>query len=362
MLDFLLKNQPEFLQKFREYLKEEDVFNEAVIDYIKEKEIEMNSFSNSLEATYYFDKTYNGKDFGVTFSDNSNFILAKNKKIEDDKTYKAYIFIYSDTGSTRMNCHVNNYSKNLFPLDFTLEGIGCVEHFFLNETEAKIHEFKFGTWRLPHPAEESSENKILCLFPAILREDQPSIEIKFSQEDDNIVIQMLYNSGESPKNKFNICFQIDKKKSDFFISTSKNPAELESHVTANLRGSIQQLVSDSLSEWVSHNINLEELLFRANSTQPVINYAILLEDFVVKTEPKQSKNHLHKVSPDQAHVLLHTIHPAEKELREMEKSGKVEAGFTTRLAHFEQQAPNQKTKNPQAKNVTKEDWWVRLPR
>jgi hypothetical protein len=39
MLDFLLKKHPEFLKKFREYSKEDDVFCEAVDNHIEKKEI-----------------------------------------------------------------------------------------------------------------------------------------------------------------------------------------------------------------------------------------------------------------------------------------------------------------------------------
>ena len=37
MLDFLLKNQPEFLKKFREYSQENFVFYKVVEDYIKQE-------------------------------------------------------------------------------------------------------------------------------------------------------------------------------------------------------------------------------------------------------------------------------------------------------------------------------------
>ena len=48
MLDFLLKNQPEFLKKFREYSQENFVFYKVVEDYIKEAGITTTPFSSKI--------------------------------------------------------------------------------------------------------------------------------------------------------------------------------------------------------------------------------------------------------------------------------------------------------------------------
>ena len=87
MIDFLLKKHPEFLKKFREYSREGDVFCEAVDDYIKKKEIEIYPLSEKIQTTYNTSFIYNDNDFDITFSDASNFILAKNKATEDDGSY-----------------------------------------------------------------------------------------------------------------------------------------------------------------------------------------------------------------------------------------------------------------------------------
>ena len=50
MLDFLLKNQPEFLKKFREYSQENFVFYKVVEDYIK-KLFEENDYPISEHRT-----------------------------------------------------------------------------------------------------------------------------------------------------------------------------------------------------------------------------------------------------------------------------------------------------------------------
>ena len=100
MLDFLLAKYPKFLNKFREYSREDDIFCQAVDDYIQKKEIEMHPLSEKIQTTYNTSTTYNGNDFDITFSDASNFILAKNKTIEDDRTNQAHIFIFNKVGRT----------------------------------------------------------------------------------------------------------------------------------------------------------------------------------------------------------------------------------------------------------------------
>jgi hypothetical protein len=77
MLDFLLKNHLEFLEKFRKYSKKADNYKKDVEDYIAIKNLEINPMSDRLEATYCFETSRNGEDIEVTFSDNLNLILAK---------------------------------------------------------------------------------------------------------------------------------------------------------------------------------------------------------------------------------------------------------------------------------------------
>jgi hypothetical protein len=360
MFDFLLKNQPEFLQKFREYSKEEDAFHQAVENYIKEEKITMNPFSERLESTYYFEKTFNGDDFEINFSDNSNFILAKNKKAEEDQTHKAHIFIYSDTGSTKMNCHINSYDKNSYPIDFILEGVGVVEHFFLNEENLKIHELKFGTWQFSTDAEDRPQDKILNLFPATLREDEPSIEIKFTQEDENTLIKIQYNCDKFPEDKFNISFYIDKKKSNLVIFAQKDSEGLKSYAMKNIGEAIQALVNDSVSEYLSQEIDLKKLLFKADSDEIEIDYEFLPEIHDIKMHLEQPEFSFRKASQDQTHAILHQIHPTEKELQKLEESGRVGSAIATRLAEIKDKNPNQKIKNPQVQNTKKETSWIRL--
>lgn len=376
MLDLLLKNQSEFLKKFREYSKENFVFYEVVEGYIKEEGVTTTPLSDKISTTHIFDKTYAGNVFEVTFSDNLNFIMAKNKQIEDDNTCKSYILIDAEAGSTRMNCHITSYYQNSFPIDFTLEGIGSVEHFFQNKDSSKIHEIKFGTWRFPNEAEEFCGGRILNLFPAILREDEPSIEIRFSEGNENIAIQIQYDSGkfkedEYGKDNFNIDIKIDKKRSDYLISTYRNPVELRSYMIANLKTATQTLVNDSISKWLSGEIDIKNILSKADSDEIKITYEILpykscdhtfsqevmisellswamhLKNFPLKTDIKESK-----IAPKP--------HPTEEELRKIEKCDEGESRSVSRPAYYEEKIPNQKTKNPQVRNINQETSWVRL--
>lgn len=363
MLDFLLKNQPEFLKKFREYSQENFVFYKVVEDYIKETGITTTPFSDKISTTHIFDKTHNDNVFEITFSDNLNFIMAKNKIVEEDGTCKAYILIDNQSGSTKMNCHVNNYSKNPFPIDFTLEGVGSVEHFFLNEDFSKIHEIKFGTWRFPDEAEEFRSGRILNLFPAILREDQPSIEIRFSQAKDNVAFQIQFNSGnsreeESQISDFNICFSIDKTRSDYLISAYRNPVELRSYMIANLKDATQKLINDSISKWLSGEIDIKNILSEADSDEIKITYEILSDkscDHLQSQEDMTSEFHARLCSK-----IPRKPHPTEEELQEIEKCDEGESRLISRPANIEKKFPNQKAKNPQVRNINQETSWVRL--
>ncbi len=362
MLDFLLKNQPEFLKKFREYSQENFVFYKVVEDYIKEEGITTTPFSDKISTTHIFDKTHNDNVFEITFSDNLNFIMAKNKIVEEDGTCKAYILIDNQSGSTKMNCHVNNYSKNPFPIDFTLEGVGSVEHFFLNEDFSKIHEIKFGTWRFPNE-EEFRSGRILNLFPAILRKDQPSIEIEFSQAKDNVAFQIQFNSGnsreeESQISDFNICFSIDKTRSDYLISAYRNPVELRSYMIANLKDATQKLINDSISKWLSGEIDIKNILSEADSDEIKITYEILSDkscDHLQSQEDMTSEFHARLCSK-----IPRKPHPTEEELQEIEKCDEGESRLISRPANIEKKFPNQKAKNPQIRNINQETSWVRL--
>ena len=338
MLDFLLKNQPEFLKKFREYSKECFVFVDAVIDHMMKENITKTPLSDEINASYSFDNKYGGNDFKVIFSDNLNFILAKNKMIETDATSKAYILIDNIVGSTRMNFHLVDYKDNPFPIDFTVVGLGSVEHFFLNEDNSKIHEIKFGTWRFPNE-KELADNKILNIFPSILQEDLPSIEIKFSQENEIIMIDFTYNAGivegaESDKESFNICFKLDKKKSKFSISAHKDPHELRMYMIENFKDATQKLVFDSISEWLSQSIKLEDILAKADSDQIEVTYGIFSQ--------KNAK-----------------IHPTEQELQKIEECEEGESRITSRPRNLESRVPSQKTSNPHFKKVDSDNWWIK---
>ena len=362
MLDFLLKNQPEFLKKFREYSQENFVFYKVVEDYIKEAGITTTPFSDKISTIHIFDKTHNDNVFEITFSDNLNFIMAKNKIVEEDGTCKAYILIDNQSGSTKMNCHVNNYSKNPFPIDFTLEGVGSVEHFFLNKDFSKIHEIKFGTWRFPDEAEEFRSGRILNLFPALLREDQPSIEIRFSQAKDNVAFQIQFNSGnsreeESQISDFNICFSIDKTKSDYLISAHRNPAELRSYMIANLKDATQKLINDSISKWLSGEIDIKNILSEDDRGEIKITYKILSDkscDHLQSQEDMTSEFHARLYSK-----IPRKPHPTEEELQEIEKCDEGESRLISRPANIEKKFPNQKAKNPQIENIKKEVSWIR---
>ena len=364
MLDFLLKNQPEFLQKFRQYSKESFVFLEAVNDYIEEEKIIKTDLSNEIALTYLFDKTFGEEDFKITFSDNLNFILAKNKLIEEDGTCKAYIFINNAIGSTKMNCHVIDYNKNSFPIDFTLEGIGSVEHFFLNKGLLEIHELKFGTWCPPNQAEEFRNGRILNLFPAILNKDEPSIEIRFSKSEENMVFQFQFNSGKpkeegAQRDDFNIAFTINKQRSDFLISSYKDPTELRSYMIADIKNSTQSLIYDSVSNWLSRSIDIKNILSEADSEEIKITYEILPEKFLDQLQEAMISELLSQAVvlenlPFKADIKESKIprdpHPAEEELQEIEKCDEGESRARSN--------PNQKIKNPEAKNVEIKNWFT----
>lgn len=312
MLDFLLKNQPEFLEKFREYSKENFVFKEAVIDFMTSNQIAQMPISDEIITTTTFDTYYGGENYEVVFSDNLNIIIATNYKLEEDNAYKAQILITNKIGSTKMNCHAVNYKSNPFPIDFTLEGIGAVEHFFLNEGNSKIHEIKFGTWRLPNES-EFAKNKILNLFPAILEENLPSIEIKFSKEEDNenILIHFKYKSGkvivdEIDNEDFDISLKINKKKSEFLISAYRNPDELKLYIRENIKDATHAIVYDSISKWLSTEVELDDILAKADSEEIKITYT----NFSLNSSRKP--------------------HPTEEEIQQIEKCDPGESRTSSR--------------------------------
>lgn len=376
MIDFLLKKHPEFLKKFREYSREGDVFCESVDDYIKKKGIEIYPLSEKIQTTYNTSAEYNGNDFDVTFSDASNFILAKNKTIEDDGTKKAYVFIFNKIGRTKMNCHIHDYKQNPFPIDFLPNGIGSVEHFFSDEKNSIIHELKFGTWESSSDNFKTHHNSILNLFPVVLKKEEPSIEIKFIQDEKDTTVNIQFNSGKSQADSFYIDFQIDRNKSDFLISSSKDPIKLKKHFSKDLKEAILSLINDSISEWLAQSIDLEKLLYEADSEEIKITY----ESFFLN--PKEACFNLNKIkkeyepanSPAKTppfseeseeikkdfvpNFVQVKIHPTEEELQEIEKCHGGESRVVSRLAHIEEEFPNPKIQNPQAEKTKIQDWIV----
>ena len=368
MIDFLLKKHPEFLKKFREYSREGDVFCEAVDDYIKKKEIEIYPLSEKIQTTYNTSFIYNDNDFDITFSDASNFILAKNKATEDDGTKKAHIFIFNKIGRTKMNCHILDFKENPFPIDFLPTGIGSVEHFFNDEKNSTIHELKFGTWEPSIDKSKTHFNSILNLFPAVLNKEEPSIEIKFIQDEKNTTIDIQFNSGKSQADNFYIAFQIDRKMSNFLISADKDPIKLKIHITKYLKKTILYLIHDSISEWLSQSIDLKKILYEADSEEVKITYEPL---FLPPQEIYQNLNDIKKehestnyptqnppilkepevIKKDSAPNFMQAkVHPKLEELDEIEKCTESESRVRGN--------PNQKIKNPEAKSVQMQDWIV----
>lgn len=324
MLDFLLKKHPEFLKKFREYSKEEDVFCEAVDNHIKEKEIEMYPLSEEIKTTYGTNFLYNGDDFEITFSDSSNFILAENTKIENDGTKKAHIFIFNKIGRTKMNCHICDFKENPFPLDFIPTGIGAVEHFFCDEEKSIIHELRFGTWERTFDSRQLYSNSILNLFPSVLKIDAPAIEIKFIQDEKNTTVDIQFNSGNFQNENFHLAFRIDKRMSEFLISASGDGEEIKKYIRENHRESTQSLINDSISEWLSQSIDLKKLLYEADSEEIKITYEQI---------PTPKKIHL--------------------KLEELEKIEKCDQGESRARSN-----PNQKIRNPEAGEIKTKDWII----
>ena len=331
MLDLLLENQPEFLEKFREYSKECFVLKDIVADFMMTNEIPQKSLDDEIITAKTFQTRCGGNDFELTFSDNLNIIIGKNIESKKDNTLKAQILFNNKVGSTKMNCHITDYQENSFPVNFTLEGIGTVEHFFLNEDNSKIHEMKFGTWCFPSES-EIAENKILNLFPAILQKNLPSIEIEFSQEKENIIIHFKYNSGklrdgEFDNEDFEIGLKINKKKSEIFISAYKYTDELKSLIREDVKDTMQKMLFDSISEWLSQEVNLGEILEKTDCDQVQITYLNLS-----KKTPK--------------------IHPTEKEIQEIEKCDEGESRIVSRpMVHL-----LQKENSRNIKNCSRQDW------
>ena len=351
MLDFLLAKYPKFLNKFREYSREDDIFCQAVDDYIQKKEIEMHPLSEKIQTTYNTSTTYNGNDFDITFSDASNFILAKNKTIEDDRTNQAHIFIFNKVGRTKMNCHIRDYKENPFPIDFLPTGIGLVEHFFNEEEDLIIYELKFGTWEQSDAENKTSLNSILNLFPAVLKEDAPSIEIKFVQDKNNTTIDIQFNSGESKADNFYINFRIDEEIPNLLISTEIDPKQLNNHVVKYLNNIILSLVKDSISNWLSQSIDLNTLLQKDYRYGININYkSPFLAPQEVYPNLDEVKNHGAINYPTETPPILiqAKIHPKLEELDEIEKCAEGESRLRSN--------PNQKIKNPEAKNVEIKSW------
>ena len=324
MLDLLLEKYPKFLNKFREYSREDDVFCEAVDVYIREKEIEMHPLSEEIQTTYNTNASYNGNEFDITFSDASNFILAKNKTTEDDYINQAHIFIFSKVGRTKMNCHIRDYKENPFPIDFLLTGIGLVENFFNEEKNLTVYELKFGTWEPSDAQNTTPLNSILNLFPVVLKKDEPAIEIKFIQDEKNTTIDIQFNSGNFQNENFHLAFRIDKRMSEFLISASGDGEEIKKYMRENHRESTQSLINDSISEWLSQSIDLKKLLYEADSEEIKITYEQI---------PTPKKIHL--------------------KLEELEKIEKCDQGESRVRSN-----PNQKIKNPEAENLKIREWII----
>jgi hypothetical protein len=260
MLDFLLKKQPDFLGKFHQHSKEIDIFRSATEEYIKKEKIEVKPLSDIIDTTYMTDVPYNGEEFELFFSDSSNFILAKNKRSELDDTKKAHIFIFSKVGKIKMNCHICEFNENSFPVDFLPTGLGAIEHFFCNEEDSIIHELKFGTWKLSSDPNKIKSKSILSLFPAVLDEDKPSIQIKFIREKITTMIEIEFNSGKSQDESFYIICKIDNAEPSFIISTKTDHKELKEHIIENPMISTKMLVYDSISSWLSESVYVEKFL------------------------------------------------------------------------------------------------------
>lgn len=345
MLDLLLEKYPKFLNKFREYSREDDVFCEAVDVYIREKDIEMHPLSEEIQTTYNTNTSYNGNEFDITFSDASNFILAKNKTTEDDHTNQAHIFIFSKVGRTKMNCHIRDYKENPFPIDFLPTGIGLVENFFNEEKNLIVYELKFGTWEPSDAQNTTPLNSILNLFPVVLKKDEPSIVIKFIQNEEDSRIDIQFNSDKSGADNFYIDFRIDKKMSILKISAEMDPIKLKNHASEDLEKTITSLINDSVSEWLSQSIDLENLLSEADSDEIKIIYA---------PAPHASQKiyrNLNEIKKDSGpNFIKAKIHPKLEELDEIEKCTEGESRVRSN--------PNQKIKNPEAENLKIREWII----
>ena len=295
MFNFLLKNSPEFLEKLRENFREDDAFRELVDDYIEEKQLEITPITDEATSTYSTFFEYEGDKYFTTFSNNLNFILAKNIKATDHVGNKAFVYISSSAGKSKINCSIANYEKNKHPLNFIPSGIGSIEHFFSDDEDSIIHEITFGTWKLSANA-DSDQEKVLNIFPIALDRSQPSMKISYVQNSEGASFSIKFESESAKEDNFDIDIVINDNDMKIIIDIKKPSAEIEQFLKGDGKSSVSELIDSCISEWLTQSIdktkfceNLQGkvagIIIKGKSYNGSITQLLTVSDPLSKTHP-----------------------------------------------------------------------------
>jgi len=320
MLDILLQNYPEFLAKIRTTFKEGDVFQGLVADYIHENDIETLPITTESSATFSTNFKYHGDEYETTFSDNLNFIIAKSINTTEDDSCKAYVYIFNKIGNSKMNCQVANFDEIIFPINFIPHGIGAIEHFFCNDENSIVHQISYGTWRKFKDC-EINDQKLLNIFPATLDENYPSIKVSFVENDNVKNFSIIFKSGHSRDEDFNIDIIIDNDHIKLMIDSKKFVDELKLLFLKNIHSNVIDLLEDCISDWLSQSFNRDE--FYEGLKDKIANISIsdpsLLRLLPLDIDPQNFLSFLplpQRIVPE----VSIKPHPSIEELDEIEKT------------------------------------------
>jgi hypothetical protein len=258
MFNFLLKNYPQFLADLQKTFKEGDVFQELIGDYIEEKQLKILPITDEATSTYSTFFKYDDGEYFTTFSNNLNFILAKNIKSTEHGNNKAYAYILNVAGKSKMNCFITDFEKNKHPLNFIPSGIGSIEHFFNDDEDIIIHEITFGTWKLS-PKAESDHDKVLNIFPIVLDKNQPSMKISSVKNYKGTSFKIKFESGLGKEDNFDIDIFIDNQDIKMIIDVQKPSVEMEQFLKSDGQNSVSELIDGCISDWLSQSIDKSKL-------------------------------------------------------------------------------------------------------
>jgi len=261
MFDILLQNHDEFHESFRKNLKESDVFQEYVQDYIKEKDLSILPETEKLTNIHSKIFKYNGDEYFTTFGNNLGFIIAKNTTQDHSGTNKLYAHISNQSGRSRLNCNALDFEGNVQPFNFVPIGLGSIEK-LLQDDEQITHEISFGSWQLSE--QKSGEGKVLNFFPICLDESKPFIKINFVKKAEESTISINFNSGILKDENFNISINIvDNEMSEgklnddkiiIFVDTKNFVNEIKLLTEKNHMQAMQMLLDDSISDWLFQSL------------------------------------------------------------------------------------------------------------